>query len=149
MSCGLSCRRHCISGGHVRRLRALRGGAGAYGSAYAHVSAANADCLDVRRRRLRQQVCGEGRREPAEAALRTDSRGAREWYRYTGDVAWVRERGDYLRATVAHVLENARGEKAALTARGAPNYRMELRQTTERNCAKLPNRYCASEHYLI
>ena len=40
-------------------------------------------------------------------------RVVREWYRYTGDAAWVRERGEYLKATVAHVLENVRGDKAA------------------------------------
>ena len=40
-------------------------------------------------------------------------RVVREWYRYTGDAAWVRARGEYLKATVAHVLENVRGDDAA------------------------------------
>ena len=40
-------------------------------------------------------------------------RVVREWHRYTGDAEWVRARGEYLKATVAHVLENVRGESAA------------------------------------
>ena len=40
-------------------------------------------------------------------------RVVREWYRHTGDAAWVRTRGEYLKATVVHVLANVRGEAAA------------------------------------
>ena len=40
-------------------------------------------------------------------------RVVREWHRYTGDAEWVRARGEYLKATVAHVLANVRGETAA------------------------------------
>nr|MCR5751409.1 alpha-L-rhamnosidase [Kiritimatiellia bacterium] len=54
-----------------------------------------------------------------------------EWYRYTGDAAWVRERGEYLRATVAHVLENVKGDKAAFG--GGPEAKAFLDWPTQHN----------------
>ena len=58
-------------------------------------------------------------------------RVVREWYRYAGDAAWVRERGEYLRATVSHVLENVRDDKAAYA--GGPEARIFLDWPTQHN----------------
>ena len=58
-------------------------------------------------------------------------RVVREWFRYTGDAAWIRKRGEYLRATVMHVLENVRGDKAAYA--GSSEARMFLDWPTQHN----------------
>ena len=45
-------------------------------------------------------------------------RNVRDWYFHTGDDKYLRERRDYLRQTVEHVLDNVFGEKAAYMTRG-------------------------------
>ncbi len=45
-------------------------------------------------------------------------RNVHDWYFYTGDVDFLKNRRDYLRETIEHVLENVFGEKAAFMTQG-------------------------------
>lgn len=58
-------------------------------------------------------------------------RNVRDWYGYTGDAAWVKARGPYLKATVEHVLANVRGDAAAYD--GGKGSRVFLDWPTEHN----------------